>query len=159
MFDFSEIVIGSEDVNTAMLLTILMGRTECVLKLLNNFFGDANAVDNKGRSALHLACSTGNLVITKVLLDQGADVNRWDFAKKMTPLHCAASASSVECIQLLLRRGATVNAGIEKRSALHVATEKNAIKCVETLLKYGANPNTPQVCLWEQELGERDISS
>lgn len=140
-----EIVIGSEDVNTAILLTILMGRTECVLKLLNNFYANANAIDGKGRAALHLACSTGNLVIAKALLDQGADANRWDYAKKITPLHCAASASSVECIQLLLRRGASVNAGIEKRSALHVATEKNSIKCVEILLKYGANPNTPQV--------------
>lgn len=141
----SEILIGSEDVNTAILLTILMGRTDCILKLLDNFYADINAMDNKGRTALHLACSTGNHLISKVLLDRGAEANRWDFAKKMTPLHCAASSSSVECIQLLLRRGASVNAGIEKRSALHVATEKNAIKCVETLLKYGANPNTPQV--------------
>lgn len=121
-----------------------MGRVECVLKLLKSFFG-ANAMDNKGRTALHLACSIGNADIVRELLDRGADANRWDFAKKMTPLHCAASASSQECIQLLLQRGASVNAGIEKRSALHVATEKNAIKCVEVLLKCGANPNTPQV--------------
>lgn len=122
-----------------------MGRTEFVFNLLNTFLANANAMDNKGRTALHLACSTASTVFAKALLDRGADPNRWDFAKKMTPLHCAASASSIECIQLLLRRGAAVNAGIEKRSALHVATEKNAIKCVEILLKYGANPNTPQV--------------
>lgn len=127
------------------MLAILMGRNECVLTLLNTFVANATAMDNKGRTALHLACSAANTAIAKALLDRGADANRWDYAKKMTPLHCAASASSIDCIQLLLRRGAAVNAGIEKRSALHVATEKNAIKCVEILLKYGANPNTPQV--------------
>lgn len=130
---------------TALLLAILMNRTECAFKLLT-LYTNANALDYKGRTALHLACSTANVVVAKTLLDRGADVNRWDFAKKLTPLHCAASAASIECIQLLLRRGAALNAGIEKRSALHAAVEKNAIKCVEVLLRYGANPNTPQVC-------------
>lgn len=94
---------------------------------------------------MHLACTMGNVSITKILLDHGADANQWDTAKKLTPLHCAARVGSAECIQQLLKRGAQVNAGIEKRSAIHFAIEKNAIKCVEILLKYGANPNTPQV--------------
>lgn len=45
----------------------------------------------------------------------------------------------------MLKRGALINAGIEKRSPLHFAVEKNALKCVELLLDNGANPNTPQV--------------
>lgn len=144
----SAIVIGSEDVNTAILLSILTGRTDCLIQLLNNYYADVNTImDSKGRSALHLACFMGNQVIAKILLDRGADVNGWDFAKKMAPLHFAASSGSIECIQLLLRRGASVDAGIERRSALHIAIEKNAIKCVEILLKYGANPNTPQVVI------------
>lgn len=60
-------------------------------------------------------------------------------------MHCAARAQSVECLQLLLRRGANVNAGIERRSALHVAVEQRALRCAETLLRHKANPNTPQV--------------
>uniref|UniRef100_A0A1B0D517 SOCS box domain-containing protein n=1 Tax=Phlebotomus papatasi TaxID=29031 RepID=A0A1B0D517_PHLPP len=55
------------------------------------------------------------------------------------------SAGSAECIQLLLRNGAQLNAGIERRSALHYAVERNIVHCVKTLLQYGANPNTPQV--------------
>jgi len=55
------------------------------------------------------------------------------------------SSGSVECIHILLRNGANVNSGIERRSALHYAVEKNAINCVQTLLQYGASPNTPQV--------------
>jgi ankyrin repeat protein len=45
----------------------------------------------------------------------------------------------------LLKNGAQLNAGIERKSALHYAVQKNAVKCVQVLLKYGANPNTPQV--------------
>ena len=116
-----------------------------VLKLLIEFFADVNTVDFMGRTALHLACLTSNSCVAKILLDQGAEVNRWDKLKNTTPLHCAARSGSVECIQQLLRRGAYVNAGIEKRSALHMAVEKNCLRCIETLLKYGANPNTPQV--------------
>lgn len=152
-----EIAVGSEDVDTALLLAILMNRNECVLKLLNQLFANANAMDDRGRTALHLACSTANIPIAKTLLDRGADANRWDFAKKVTPLHCAAGAASNETIQLLLRRGAAVNAGIEKRSALHVAVEKNAIKCVEILLKYGANPNTPQVYQMNTEMDSMEM--
>lgn len=55
------------------------------------------------------------------------------------------SAGNTECIQLLLRNGAQLNAGIERRSPLHYAVERNHVKCVQTLLQYGANPNTPQV--------------
>lgn len=132
-------------VNTALLLSVLVGRHDLVQRFIHEFGADANASDKCGRSALHLACLTANQSIGQLLILNGADVNRWDKGKHATPLHFAARSSSVECIQLLLRRGAHVNAGIEKRSALHVAVDGRAIKCVEVLLRSGANPNTPQV--------------
>lgn len=138
-------MVSPENVNSALLLSILMGRRDFVLQLLKDFDANVNCADLKGRSALHLACSTGNACIVKVLIGRGALVNQWDNAKKITPLHCACNACSVECVKLLLQSNAQVNAGIEKRSALHVAVEKNSIACVELLLKHGANPNTPQV--------------
>ncbi|XP_055322540.1 transient receptor potential channel pyrexia isoform X2 [Sitodiplosis mosellana] len=143
--DGQDFTVAPDDVNNALLLTILMGRRDLVQRLLNDFYADVNCTDNKGRSALHLACSTGNLCIVKLLINRGALVNQWDFAKKITPLHCACNACSVECVKCLINNKAQVNAGIEKRSALHIAVEKNSIACVEVLLKNGANPNTPQV--------------
>lgn len=122
-----------------------MGRRDFVQRLLNDLYADVNCTDSKGRSALHLACSTGNVCIVKLLVGRGASVNQWDFAKKITPLHCACNACSVECVKILLNNKVQVNAGIERRSALHIAVEKNAINVVELLLKNGANPNTPQV--------------
>lgn len=126
-------------------MAVLIGRHDIVMRLIHAHHANANASDPMGRTALHLACLTANQSIGQLLIINGADVNRWDKSKSATPLHFAAQAKSVECIQLLLRRGANVNAGIEKRSALHVAVEKRALKCVEALLRNGANPNTPQV--------------
>lgn len=113
---------------------------------------------------MHLSCSLGDTFSTRILLRHGAIAHSWDIAHKATPLHCAArylfyfikfngqmfkiliySIGSVDCVQLLLRNGAQLNAGIEIRSALHYAVESNALKCVQTLLQYGASPNTPQV--------------
>lgn len=144
-FLFPDSVFDSECVNTAILISILLERKECIITLLNSYYANVDWTDGKGRTALHLACSLGNAEITKILIDRGADVRRWDGENKMTALHYAASAASTECITLLLQAGASVNAGIEKRSALHLAIEKNAVECVELLLKTGANPNTPQV--------------
>lgn len=144
-FAGQDFLIPPENVNSALLLSILMGRRDFVVGLLNDFEANVNCSDLKGRSALHLACSTGNVCIVKLLIGRGASVNQWDNAKKITPLHCACNACSVECVKLLLQSNAQVNAGIEKRSALHVAVEKNSIACVELLLTHNANPNTPQV--------------
>ncbi|XP_037939903.1 transient receptor potential channel pyrexia [Teleopsis dalmanni] len=142
---FLDLIPGTSDVNLALLYATLYGCTENIIYLLDHFAADPNYWDLRGRTALHFSCCRSNAHMAKVLLDRGADPNRWDAKKEVTPLHCAASAKSVECILLLLKRKAHINIGIEKRSALHFAIDRNAIECVETLLKYGADPNTPQV--------------
>lgn len=135
---------SNDDIGTALLLAILFGRVDLAAQLLQSFGADANEL-RFGRTALHLACLAGNASAAKLLLVNGADVNRWDSGRQQTALHYAAWAASAECCQLLLRRGAHVNAGIERRSALHMAVEQRAHACVESLIKAGANPNTPQV--------------
>lgn len=114
-------------------------------RLLNRRDVDVNSVGTSGRSALHLACSFGHAAVVKTLIERGAMVNMWDSSKKLTPLHCAASNGSVDCIRALLASGAVVDAGIEFRSALHMAVERNAIDCVELLLEHGANPNCTSI--------------
>ncbi|XP_030385731.1 transient receptor potential channel pyrexia [Scaptodrosophila lebanonensis] len=142
---FLELMANPSDCNLALLLCSIRGTTDNVMYLLNQYNSDPNCMDLRGRTPLHFACCRGHVPIAKLLLDRGADPNRWDAKKEVTPLHCAASAKSVECILLLLKRKANINSGIEKRSPLHFAIDRDAVECVETLLKYGADPNTPQV--------------
>lgn len=141
----TELVLAPSDVQLALLYCSLNGYLEYVSYFLDHCDVDPNCCDSRGRTSLHFACYRGNAYIAKVLLDHGADPNRWDAKKQVTPLHCAASAKSVECILLLLKRKAHINIGLERHSALHFAIERDAVECCEVLLKYGANPNTPQV--------------
>lgn len=142
---FLELLIEPSDSNLALICCAIYGSVENIIYLLTHYNADPNAADSLGRTPLHFACCRANAPIAKVLLDRGSDPNRWDAKKEVTPLHCAASSKSVECILLLLRRKANINIGIERRSALHYAIDGNAVDCVEILLKYGADPNTPQV--------------
>ncbi|KAF2452586.1 ankyrin repeat-containing domain protein [Lineolata rhizophorae] len=62
-------------------------------------------------SPVHLACSKGNEEILKLLLDSAPASWRIDSATikshSRTPLHEAVKSSSVECIDMLLRNGAS----------------------------------------------------
>lgn len=54
------------------------------------------------RTCLHLSCLVDQVECVKILLEHGADPNVWDSLtdKKATPLHCAASAKSLSCVEV-----------------------------------------------------------
>lgn len=90
IISFTDISCPRLSCNVALLITSWYGCVEHVNALLSNSRADPNTTDPKGRSPLHFACSIGEHQIAKVLLDHGADPNRWDNENKSTPLHCAA---------------------------------------------------------------------
>lgn len=64
-----------------------------------------------------------------------------------TPLHVAAESGSVECVKILIEKGATINSkDITGCSPLHVALEKpgNSI-CIKILLDNGINIHTVEL--------------
>lgn len=70
----------------------------------------------------------GNEECTKLLLEYGADPNRWDSPteRKATPLHCAASAKCLKCVK------------VKDRSNLHPFFVRRILGCyVLTVLIYG----------------------
>jgi ankyrin repeat protein len=91
-----------------------------------------------------------NVALTKVLLDRGADVNTHDFEGE-TPLTLAAQWGYTATAQLLLDRGARVNAA--HGAALSEAAQRGNSRLVELLLSRGADVNahtgtgfTPLIC-------------
>lgn len=137
--EFPDIV----QLNVALMFAVWHRNLEFAATLLRQN-ADPNMMDLKGRSALHYACITGYVPMTRLLLHFKANANLWDLENTATPLHFAAAAGSDGCIGHLIKAGANVNAGIERKSALHFAVQKNAIRCVQLLLQSGANPNSPQ---------------
>ncbi|XP_063780761.1 ankyrin repeat and SOCS box protein 10 isoform X5 [Pseudophryne corroboree] len=57
------------------------------------------------------------------------------------PLYITASRGYIDCLQLLLRKGADVDFAPSGETALHGACENSQTECVRALLSYGANPN------------------
>lgn len=65
---------------------------------------DVNAKDSTHMTALHLACVSGNVAISKMLLERGADI-RAKSTELMTPLHIAVHHGNTEVAAVILRNG------------------------------------------------------
>ncbi|OLY82257.1 Ankyrin repeat domain-containing protein 54 [Smittium mucronatum] len=74
-----------------------------------------NASDEHSRTALHVACSLGNIKAVEMLLGYGCDPNSVDIVGN-TPLNIAAIAGHTEIVLLLLQFGADPRAGRQRLS-------------------------------------------
>jgi len=70
---------------------------------------DVNHPDNRGQTALAQAVESGNLQISKLLLDHGADWHVQSDTANALPLCVALLAGQVAIAELLIERGASVN--------------------------------------------------
>lgn len=100
---------------------------------------DIEGRDEKGQTALHVACTQERLEIVNFLLEQGADIEARN-NDGQTPLHVAKNA---EAVRYLCAAGADANArDNEKLTPLHTITQNDLSDCnaaVETLLKHHAD--------------------
>ncbi|XP_027720872.1 ankyrin repeat and SOCS box protein 3 isoform X3 [Vombatus ursinus] len=94
----------------------------------------------EGSCALHLSASRGFLMITKILLEAGADANETTL-EETTPLFLAVENGHVDVVKLLLRHGADVNGSHSMCgwNALHQAAFQEYTELIKLLLKKGAN--------------------
>ena len=92
------------------------------IALVVNFRPDfTKAIDDQGRTPLHVVAEHGWLAACRVLLDGGAGVNV-KTKEGLTPLHIAAKNGGTEVCQLLIERGAAILAvNATASTALHIA--------------------------------------
>jgi len=114
---------------------------------------DINKQDNKGRSALLLACRFKKFSADKedhepinnvqLLLERGADPNIVCL-KGRSPLHVATYKQFPITIQTLLHSGASVNAKTieDGQTALHIASENDSLDIIRILIDAGSDMNT-----------------
>jgi ankyrin repeat protein len=96
-------------------------------------------------AAIHLAIGKNNFEMTKRLLDAGCDPNLTapDQKGRWTPLHSAALHSSNEVIELLLSRGADIEAKTETEATpLALAARHYKVAATRYLISKGADVNT-----------------
>ena len=105
---------------------------------------DVDVAQGDGMSALHLAAESGNLEITRLLIEAGARVEARTAIGGYTPLHVATGGAHAAVVRALLDAGAdpavvTTNTGV---TPLHLAAKVlGGEVAVRALLEKGAAPN------------------
>lgn len=99
---------------------------------------DVNEID--GVTALYVAVEAGNIELTKLLIDRGADVNL-PVKFKRTPLYAAAFGGFPDLVKLLLDSGADPMQLAKSQTVLHVAADNGCLQCAIHLVEAGADVN------------------
>ena len=119
---------------TPLILAAAHGHFDCVETLLE-CGAKINSKDRMKRNALVMAIRNGNVKIASYLLRHGSDFNKPDSSDNY-PIHYAAGYGFPECIDLLVKAKADVNAANSwNLTALAVAMLKNNFNCVKRLLE------------------------
>jgi len=148
----SGVDINTQDKNSGT--TVLMIASsyyyyDNIVEYLISNGADVNLKDSEGKTALLWAASN-SLPNAKILVANGAKVNE-AANDGMTPfLEASLGVSSgkvtIEMLDLLRKKGANINAALQRKSAmgwtaLHYAAINGDVELVKYLIKYGANVN------------------
>jgi cytohesin len=100
---------------------------------------DINAVDPRGRTALHDAVLSGNFDRVSYLIAHGANINAADRYGE-TPLFTAVQEGHEDVVRFLIEHGADVNAANPRgQTPLHLAERYRHTDIVRYLRGHGAN--------------------
>jgi len=134
---------STPELNRTLFTATANGLEDEVIRLISQG-ADANAVDEYGRTPLHIAASAGYIDIVKLLISQGARLDIKDNAGR-TAMHYAAEATympnnpqdwSVDMIKLLIEGGADINVQDNIGfTPLHYAARKYKHHLIEVLVE------------------------
>ena len=132
----------SESGSTLLHLATAANNSPDVVRLLVDVGGDANAVDERNRTPLHIAASTAKSV-TRVnpltnLLTLGIAKGIWDVGGSFSERSWRSNA--MNNVELLLDSGADPNA-VDTSGQARARKELRSMNNVELLLDSGADPN------------------
>lgn len=92
--------------------------------------------DDRGFTALHVACLFGHPIIVDMLLHSGSNVDALDY-RESTPLHYAAAKGHQNVVLSLLHAGATISiSDNDGNTPLHLASNNGHEMCVKALLYF-----------------------
>lgn len=123
---------------TAIVLALALGFSITNLNATNDVLTSTNnevSVKNIEVSPLCKAVATGDVELTKTLIDQGVDVNAK--SNGMSPIHYAAKYNRVELIKILVTAGADVHKTCDLGyTALGHAKKTNAVEAAQFLKRF-----------------------
>jgi hypothetical protein len=130
------------------------GLTSSVKRLLSIRNINVNVKDDvSGHTPLHYATNNGHIEITRLLLENGAEVNAKSNSG-CTPLHWAAIIGHVDILHLLVENGANLEAQSKSGwRALHWAAYYDRLPIIQELISryhvdINARENDERTALW-----------
>ncbi|RXG54558.1 Tyrosine-protein kinase shark [Armadillidium vulgare] len=111
-----------------------------VSELLKSGYRKIDAKNNCGQTALHIACTKGNLELVRLLLEANANVDVRD-QDGMTPLQHACRHNYPSIVHLLITEGKAnlqLRIPVTGEVALHEAASCGSLECVKLLLSFHA---------------------
>lgn len=107
-----------------------------ISKSLCNTTPTINSCDDRGFTALHVACMFGRPTMVDLLLKYGSNVNACDYSGS-TPLHYAAAKGYQNALLLLAHAGAHIDiADNEGNTPLHLASNNGHEGCVKAIIYF-----------------------
>mmetsp|Transcript_22250 Transcript_22250/g.29086 ORF Transcript_22250/g.29086 Transcript_22250/m.29086 type:complete len:179 (-) Transcript_22250:221-757(-) len=92
------------------------------------------------QSAVHNACSTGNISLVEEYLTKGGDPNARKGLARLMPLHVAAIYGQKDIVALLIEKGANIEGKqFEHSTALILAAQHGKKEIVSFLVEHGAD--------------------
>ena len=135
---FLESGLEPEKITNALQEAVSKGSHEGVEILLSGGV-DPNVLKN-GLSAFHVAIKNGNVDMTRILLEWGADP-RLETGEGLSPLWLGVRSGNKSVVKTLLKKKADGSVRLDGSSVLHQAVEDRNDGMLGILLREGLDPN------------------
>jgi len=136
----------SRDKNSALIIASYAYGSGPVVKELLAHGADVAAANHSGANAVRAAAEAGDVQVLRMLLDHGGDPNSTGRSSESTlpvsALMIAAQLGHLDCVKLLLARGADINLNTGHGNALAFAVFTDRRQVVRLLLERGADVNS-----------------
>jgi ankyrin repeat protein len=128
----------TEDGQPALLVAVKNNAKKVISVLANAKGIDIDRTNIQDESPLMFAAYENNMVAAKILISQGAEVNKTGWS----PLHYAATKGHIEMIKYLLDHSAYIDAESPNGTTpLMMATQYSTQQTVQILINAGADPS------------------
>lgn len=145
----------NDDGYTPIHLALKLGYGDLVSPMISSIrFQLQNIKDGKGNNYLHLAAKSGNWKALTTLLDIPDTLKLLNETTECgtTPLHCAARAGHIRCVELLLQSGAMVHKCCRGITPFMFACMEGHPECAKLL--YDAHPFQVD---WQDDCGNSPL--